>query len=91
MDKEIDIFLPFWWVSKHPLQGVWENKEIRFNSTRCLEECTKYKTTDFTLSWNKTVCHDKNTGIIGYVSAVSEEDPLCLVPREFHEYLDVLS
>jgi len=25
MDKEIDIFLPFWWIVKHPPQGTWEN------------------------------------------------------------------
>jgi len=91
MDRKIDIFLPFWWVAKHAPQGAWEDKEIRFNSPRCLEECTRYETADFTLSWDETVCLNKNVGIIGYVSVVSEEDPLSLVPKEFHEYLDVMS
>jgi len=91
MDRKIDIFLPFWWVAKHAPQGAWEDKEIRFNSLRCLEECMRYETADFTLSWDETVCLNKNAGIIGYISVVSEEDPLSLVPKEFHEYLDVMS
>jgi len=91
MDMEIDIFLPFWWVAKHTPQGTWEDKEIRFNSPQCLEKCTKYEMADFTLSWDETVCLDKSTEIIGYISTVAEENPLSLVPEEFHEYLDVMS
>jgi len=44
MDKEIDIFLPYWWIATHPSQGAWENEEVRFNSTRCLEKCTRNET-----------------------------------------------
>jgi len=91
MDMEIDIFLPFWWIAKHTPQGAWEDKEIQFNSLQCLEKCTKYETADFILFWDETVCLDKSTGIIGYVSALAEENPLSLVPEEFHKYLDVMS
>jgi len=34
MDPEIDIFLPFNWISKHPPQGAWTTEEVRFNSRR---------------------------------------------------------
>jgi len=36
MEEGIDIFLPFWWIAKHPPQGAWQDAEIRFNSAECL-------------------------------------------------------
>jgi len=32
MDPDIDIFLPFGWITDHPPQGAWTNEEVRFNS-----------------------------------------------------------
>jgi len=40
MDAETDIFLTFKWISMHPPQGAWMDKEVRFNSAGCLENCT---------------------------------------------------
>jgi len=90
MDKEIDIFLPYWWIAKHPLQGAWENKEVGFNSLHCLEKCTKYKTGEWELSWDDTVCYDNNTCCIGYVSMVTQEDPRATVAPEFRQYINVM-
>jgi len=89
MDAEIDIFLPFEWISAHPPQGVWTDKEVRFNSTGCLENCTYYKASRFSLTWDNSVATDPTACIIGYISTVSE-DPLEVVPREFRQYLEIM-
>ena len=90
MDKKIDIFLPYWWIAKHPLQGAWENQEVRFNSLHCLKKCTKYETSDWKLSWDKMVCYDDNAHYIGYVSVVNQEDPWDRVPPEFRQYINAM-
>jgi len=38
-EPEVDIFLPFWWIAKHPPQGAWDSGELRFSSPSCLENC----------------------------------------------------
>ena len=50
MDPEIDIFLPFEWIDKHAPQGPWNSREVRFNSKKCLNECTKFETNEFSLT-----------------------------------------
>jgi len=90
MDKDIDIFLPYWWIAKHQPQGAWDDPEVRFNCTHCLEKCTKFETSNWELSWDETVCLDDNACCIGYVSAVTTEDPLDQVPLEFRQYLGVM-
>ena len=67
MEPEIDIFLPFRWVTAHPLQGAWENNEVRFNSPKCLEHCTKHETNEFSLSWDESVATDPTARVVGYV------------------------
>jgi len=32
LEPEVDIFLPFWWIAKHPPQGVWDSEELHFSS-----------------------------------------------------------
>jgi len=90
MEEGIDIFLPFWWIAKHPPQGVWKDPEIRFNSARCLEKCTKYEQADFSLTWNDSVATDPTARAIGYLSGVAKEDPLGKVPEEFREYIGIM-
>ena len=79
METNIDAFLTFDWITAHPPQGTWMNKEIRFNSTECIRKCAKYKTGQYSLTWDELVATDRDTRIIGYVSA-AEEDPLKKVP-----------
>ena len=55
MEEGIDIFLLFRWVEDHPPQGTWSTEEIRFNSPGCLENCTQFGTTDFSLTWDESV------------------------------------
>ena len=55
MEEGIDIFLSFRWVEDHPPQGTWSVEEIRFNSPGCLENCTQFGTTDFSLTWDESV------------------------------------
>jgi len=90
MEEGIDIFLPFWWIAKYPPQGAWQDPEIRFNSVRCLEKCTKYEQGDFSLTWDDSVATDLTARAIGYVSGVAEEDPLGRVPKEFRQYIGIM-
>jgi len=92
MDPEIDIFLPFDWISKHPPQGAWTDYEIRFNSVACLERCTKFETNEFFLTWDESVARDPAAAVIGYVATVTtSNDPLSEVPPEFREFLGIMS
>jgi len=89
MEQEIDAFLPFWWISKHPPQGAWKSEEISFNSPSCLETCIKFEQAKFSLTWDEAVCKDPAARIVGYVSA-AQDDKKQQVPAEFHPYLDIM-
>jgi len=91
MEKDLDLFLLLKWIERHPPQGAWMSEEIRFNSARCLEECTKFGTNPFSLTWDKSVLHEKEAQLVGYVSMVEgKTDPLAEVPREFRQYLEIM-
>jgi len=91
MEEAIDLFLPFEWIERHPPQGSWTSEEMRFSSTRCVEQCTKFETNEFSLSWDDSVAEDPSAGFIGYVSeATTDADPLSLVPEKFHPYLAIM-
>jgi len=91
MEEGIDIFLPFSWIEQHPPQGAWSSdQEVRFNSTRCLENCNKFATNEFSLTWDDTVATDPVAGLLGDISAACEEDPLQTVPVEFRQYLGIM-
>jgi len=90
MEAEINVFLPFWWITKHPPQSIWQDPKIRFNSQKCHNKGTKFETVDFELSWDETVCTDKEARVVGYVCTASNEDPLQLVPAGFRQYLDIM-
>jgi len=90
MEPEVDIFLPFWWISRHPPQGICESEEIRFNSHGCQETCTQYEQEEFSFTWDEKVAHDPNAQVIGYISAVTTDDALAGVPGEFRPYLGIM-
>jgi len=91
MEEAIDQFLPFEWIERHPTQGAWTSEEIRFNNARCMENCTKFETDPFSLTWDKAVLYQEGAGIIGQVSAVKEnEDLLANVPTKFQPYLGIM-
>jgi len=90
MDPEADIFLPFDWIMGHPPQGAWTNKEVRFNSLRCLEKCTRYGTNEFSLVWDETILGNPEAGIIGHVMTV-QDSPEGQVPPEFQQFLGIMS
>jgi len=91
MDPEVDLFLPFEWIMRHPPQGAWTTEEVRFNSPTCREECTKFEQSNFTLSWDDSVALNAEAHIIGYVATVTKgEDPLEQVPSEFRQYLGIM-
>jgi len=91
LEEAIDLFLPFEWIERHPPQGAWTLEEMRFNSVRCLEECTRSGTNPFPLTWDESVLHEKEARLIGYVSAVEgDSDPLANIPREFQQYLGIM-
>jgi len=90
MEEGTDIFLPFWWITECPPQGVWQDLEIQFNSARCLEKCTKFEQADFSLTWDESVAHCPNAQLIGPISAVEEGEPLEKVPMEFRQYLRIM-
>ena len=90
MDPNIDIFLPFSWITDHPPQGTWTNEEVRFNSPRCLEKCTKVATNEFSRTWDESVLTEPDARTIGYVSAV-QEDTVEQVPPEFRQFMGIMS
>jgi len=90
LESEVDIFLPFWWIAKHPPQGAWNSAALRFNAPSCVENCTK-QATQFPLSIDQSVLTHPKARVIGYIAAVSTaDDPLSLVPREFRQFLDIM-
>jgi len=91
IEPEVDVFLPFWWISKHPPQGIWESEEIRFNSPGCQETCTRYEQEEFSLTWDEKVAQDPNARVIGHVSTVATNNALTSVPEEFRPYLGIMS
>jgi len=95
MEVEIDIFLPFWWIERHPPQGAWRDPKIRFNIQSCLEKCTKHEVADFALTWDESILREPDTRVIGYVAMVQAgketANPLYRVSEEFREYLGVMS
>jgi len=90
MEPEIDAFLPFDWITVHPPQGAWTNEEIRFNGVECVEKCTRYEASPYSLTWDESVATDPNARIIRYVVAAAEEDPLKAIPMEFRQYLGIM-
>jgi len=90
LELEVDLFLPFWWIAKHPPQGVWDSDELHFSTTSCLEKCTQFETNEFSLSLGETASLNREARIIGYVSAVDQEDSCDQVPKEFREYLHIM-
>jgi len=90
MEPEVDIFLPYWWISRHPPQGIWELEEIQFNSPGCQETCTRYEQEEFSLTWDEKVAHNPNARVIGHISAVTTDDALASVPGEFRPYLGIM-
>jgi len=88
---EVNLFLPFWWIAKHPPQGAWDSEELRFSSHNCLEKCTRFETTEFFQSLDEKVTLDPGAKVIGYVSAINEEDPWDQIRKEFRGYLDIMS
>jgi len=89
MDPEIDVFLPFESIMKHPPQGTWTTEEIRFNSSGCLEKCTRHEAAEFSLTWDETVAIDPTARILEHVAAVSD-NPLDKVPWEFRQFLGIM-
>ena len=89
MEKGVDLYLPFDWIEQHPPQGAWTQDEVRFKSTTYLETCTKYETSNFSLSWDDSVLTDEDARVIGHVSAVTD-DPISNVPMEFRQYLGIM-
>ena len=91
LEPEVDLFLPFWWIAKHPHQGAWDSEELRSSSRNCLEECMRFVTAEFSLSLDETVTLDPKAKVIGYVSAINEEDRQDQRSKEFRGDLDIMS
>jgi len=62
---------------------------VRFDSSRCLEKCSKHEQSEFSLSWDEAMCLEPGARLIGYISAVRDEENQ--VPARFRQYLDVMS
>jgi hypothetical protein len=93
LEPGVDLFLPFWWIEKHPPQGAWNSPELRFSSPICLKNCTREAASEFSLVLDESILQNSEARIIGYVSAISANetaDPLELVPDEFRQYLGIL-
>jgi len=90
MEPNIDAFLPFDWITAHPLQRAWTNEEIHFNDPECVKRCTRYEASPYSLTWDQSVTTDPNARIIGYLAEAVEGDPLKAIPMEFRQYLGII-
>ena len=92
LEPEVDVFLPFWWIAKHPPQGAWDSPELRFSSPACLDLCTKTAVREFSLSLDDSILSHPEARFIGYVSAVdlTANDSLEQVPEEFRQFLGIM-
>jgi len=92
LDPEVDVFLPFWWIAKHPPQGAWDLPELRFSSPSCLDLCIKTAVQEFSLSLDDSIVSHPKARFIGYVSAVdlTANDSLEQVPEEFRQFLGIM-
>ena len=92
LEPEVDLFLPYWWVARHPPQGAWDSPEMRFSSAQCIKSCTRFEVDDFSLSLDESIVTNPEARVIGYVSAKDEgtTNPLDLVPEEFRGYLTIM-
>jgi len=86
----VDLFLPFWWITKHPPQGASDSQEMRFSSPNCLKHCTRYETATFLLTLDKSIINHPRSIVVGYVTAITKSNPTQAVPEEFHEYLAIM-
>lgn len=89
----MDVFLPFSWIAKHAPQDTWNALELHFSSPYCLENCTKYTVTEFSLSLDGFILTNLEVRIIGYMLAVetgTTRDPLELVLVDFKQFLDIM-
>ena len=89
----MDVFLPFWWITKHPPQGAWDSAELWFSSPPCLDRCTKSAVQNFSFTFDETILADPKAQFLGYVSAVvipTTEYPLKMVPQEFWQFLAIM-
>ena len=91
IEPEVDLFLAFWWIAKHPPQGAWDTNELRFSSPNCLSHCISWETADFLLTLDETIISHPEVRTIGYVSTVSEVgDQMAKVSDEFRDYLAIM-
>jgi len=92
LEPEVDVFLPFWWIAKHPPQGAWDSPELRFSTPSCLDLCTKTAAQEFCLSLDESILLHPEARFIGYVSAVdmTANGSLEQVPREFRQFLGIM-
>jgi len=67
LEPEVDVFLPFWWITKHPPQGVWDSPELQISSPSCLDLCTKTAVQEFSLSLDDSILLHPEARFIGYV------------------------
>jgi hypothetical protein len=93
LEPGVDLFLPFWWIDKHPPPGAWNSTELRLSTPLCLSNCTKSAVHDISLSLDEIVLADPQAKFLEYVSAVeipTEGNPLETVPEEFRQFLSIM-
>jgi len=61
----INVFLPFWWITKHAPSGTWDYPELCSNSLSCLKHSTKSSVAKFSLVLNESILHSPEARIIG--------------------------
>jgi hypothetical protein len=52
LDDEIDLVLPWWWITKHQ-PGRWlEGKQVKFDHPSCLNKCTRHNANAFSIEYD---------------------------------------
>jgi hypothetical protein len=55
LEPGVDLFLPFWWIERHPPQGAWNSPEFRFSGPTCLRNCTRTTASEFSLVLDESI------------------------------------
>src|SRR3981081_2511893 len=91
----IDIILPYWWITEHPPIGFtdpnWRNME--FSAITC-RGCVKGASSRL-FEYDESIADDPEAGIIGFVGAAPTQleldEAIRRVPAPYRPYVDIMT
>jgi transposase InsO family protein len=100
LDDEIDLVLPWWWITKHKPSGWLEGKQVKFDHPSCLNKCTRHNANAFSIEYDPSILDLVKKGQQAPVSimVISSTDKRNVMreiakelPEKYHKYLRVFN